>query len=295
MKSNSLLSLDEQKKLYERYSVDTLESLDTLYYYIIDEKPPISFNIVYQKKYDENADNYNGREEVTESMLLDNFDISEITNSLKDLSDEELSVISKPIYKAISKTNPCDSESKLIQKLREFDKEFNKEIEKRFTPIYEGMLLKDVRDFFLKFGMIGLENFDTILNYCSHERKEEIRRVKNEAEESKSKKYKNSVSSLSTMPKDFRIVDFKAVFSTLTDLELEFLHSLVEEAATYLNCIQMYTDYYIDEIEDFDLSNYPIKEVNELLYAINIEQTVTRPKQYAPMNLELETGIEKTK
>ena len=287
MKNNSLLSLDEQKKLYERFSVDTLESLDTLYYYIIEEKTPISFNIVYQKKYDENADNYNGRQEVTESMLLDWFDISEINNSLKDLSDEELSVISRPIFKAISKTNPCDNKSELSQKLREFDKAFNEEIEKRFTPIYEGMLPKDVKSLFLKFSPAGLEYFDNILNYSKNPRIDEIIRVRNEASDIKEKKYKNNVMALKTV-KDFNITKFKSVFSLLTDLELNFLHDLVEEVSIYFDCIQTYTDYYTEEIENFDLSNYPIKEINEILYAINIEQTVTRPMQYAPMNLELE-------
>ena len=296
MKKNSLLEFGEQKELYDKFSVDTLESLDTIYYYIIDEKPPIAFNIIYQQKYEENADNYNGREELTESTLIDNIDISEITNNLKNLSDQELSVISRPIYKAISKADPSNPDLKLMKKLMEFNNEFNIEIEKRFTPIYEGMLPKDVKEFFLKFSLTGLEFFDNILDYTNHDRIDEIKRVRNEAIEAKHKRYtNNSTTTISTVT-NYNLTQFKSSFKSLTDLELEFLHSLVEDASLYLDSIQDYSDYYKEIIEDFDINDYPIELVNELLKLVETEQTVVRQKQYAPMNLELEAEKkEKTK
>ena len=286
MKNKSLLEFEDEKKLYEKFSVDTLESLDTLFYYVLDEKTPISFNIVFQKKYDENADNYNGREETTEKMLLDNFDISEITNSLKYLSDNEFEVISKPICKAISITIPSETNTKLAQELIEFEQAHQEEIVKRITPIYKDMLQKDIKNLFSKFSIGGLEFFDNILNYVDHERIDDIKRAKNEALENKYKKYKGNVTTISDANKVFNLTQFKSSFPALTDLELEFLYGLVEEAALYLNCIKDYSDYYKDEIEGFDINNYPINEVNEIFTLLRQEKSINRLLEKAPENVE---------
>ena len=286
MKSNNLLNYDDQKQLYEKYSVDTLESLDTLYYYVLEENAPMALNYIYQKKYEENADNYNGREELTESILLDNFDISEITNSLKDLSDQELAVIAKPIYKAISKTGLTNPESNIEKQLIEYDKAHQNEIEKRFTPIYKGMLLKDVKTFFLKFSLTGLEFFDNILDYTSHERIDEIRRVKNEALDIKHKRYTNNITNTLSTVRNCNLTQFKSSFSALTDFELEFLHTLVEDATMHLNRIKDYPDYYKEEIENFDINNYPIELINKLLKLVEEEQTINRPLEKASSNVK---------
>ena len=291
---NNLLEFEEQKALYDKFSVDTLESLDTLYYYVLEEKTPMSFNIIYQKKYEENADNYNGREEMTENIYLDNFDITEINNTLKDLSDQELAFISKPIYKAISNIDPCDPESKIGNKLKEFDKVFQQEIKKRFTPIYEGMLLKDVKNFFYKFSLAALENFDRILDYTGHERLDEIKRVKEEAYKSKKKKYTNNVVTTISDVLDFEYYKFAGKIEELTDLELDFFHSLVNDASTYFNCLEEHSDYYKESIKDFNINNYPIKEMEELLKLIEQEQTIDRSLRLAPATAEDEAK-EKTK
>ena len=283
MKSNNLLSFEEQKKLFERYSVDTLESLD-LIYDIIREDTPLSFSIIFDKKYEENKDNYEGRNEYTYGTRLSNFDISEITNSLNDLSDQELAFISIPIQKAISTINPDQEEIKITPKLIEFEKAQQASLTNRFTPIYKGMLLKDIKNFFSKFSLSGLEYFDNILDYCNHDRIYDIRRVKNEALDIKYKKYKNNVMTIPTV-KNFNLTQFKSTLSSLTDREMEFLHELVENAAMYLFCIQEYSDYYKEENEDFDLNDYPIKDINELLDSIEKEQD-KRILDKAPSNIK---------
>lgn len=293
MKSNNLLSFEDQKKLFERYSIDTLESLD-LIYDIIKEDTPLSFSIIFDKKYEENKDNYEGRNEYTYGTRIANFDISEIANSLNDLSDQELAYISTPVIKAISKINPDQQEIDLIPKLIEFEKAQQASLTNRFTPIYKGMLLKDIKNFFSKFSLSGLEYFDNILDYCNHDRINDIRRVKNEALDIKYKKYKNNVMTIPT-EKNFNLTKFKSTFSSLTDREMEFLHELVENAAMYLDCIQEYSDYYKEEIEDFDLNDYPIKDMNELLDSIEKEQTIIRPLLKAPSNIEDDEEKEKTK
>lgn len=293
MKSNNLLSFEEQKKLFERYDVYTLESLD-LIYDIIREDTPLSFSIIFDKKYEENKDNYEGRNEYTYGTRLSNFDISEITKSLNDLSDQELAFISIPIQKAISTINPDQEEIKIIPKLIEFEKVQQASLNNRFTPIFKGMLPKDIKNFFSKFSLSGLEYFDNILDYCNHDRINDIRRVKNEALDTKYKKYKNNVMTIPTV-KNFNLTQFKSSLSSLTDREMEFLHELVENAAMYLSCIQEYSDYYKEEIEDFDLNNYPVKDMNELLDSIEKEQTIIRPLLKAPSNIEDDEEKQKTK
>ncbi|MBR5369805.1 MAG: hypothetical protein IK137_00710 [Bacilli bacterium] len=231
MKTNKdLLEFEEQKKLYEKFSVDTLESLETLYYYILDEKPPLAFNIIYQKKYDENIDNYNGRNEITENIAIENFNISEINSMLDDLSDQELAVISRPILKAISVINMSDYESSLIPKLIEFQSVQQESISHRFTPIAYGMLPKDVKNFFSKFSYIGLDNFDKILDNTHHERLKDIKRVKNEALLIKRKKYNNVTTCTTTTISTYKLTDLKITLSSLTEIELSFFADLVKDA-----------------------------------------------------------------
>ena len=275
MKSKITLSFEDQKKLYEKFSVDTLESLDTLYYYVLEEKPPLSFNIVYQKKYEENADNYNGRNEIVESVQIANIDISEITNRIDELSDQELRVISEPIYKAIAIIEPG---TELVPKLLEFEIKHQQVLTDRVTPIAYGMLSKDIKNFFLKFSLVGLENFDEILNYTHHEGLKEIRRVKNEALEQKHKKYVNNIATSLSTVHNFRITDLKAVATSLTERELNFFLDLVNSASLVLNDIAKDIDKYKSIDKDFNIADYPVKEMSELLEALKTEKD-SRPSK----------------
>ena len=283
VKTNGLLDLNGQKKLFDRYNIYTLDSLD-LIYDIIGEDTPIGFNIIFDNKYEENRDNFEGMNEYTYGTRISNFDISEIISSLKDLSDEEFAYITRPIFKAISKgLEEGEKEVPILPKLIEFQTVHTKEVEKRFDPIYKGMLLKDVKSFFFKFSTAALENFDNILDYTNHERLEDIKRVRNEAYDSNIKKYQNNpVSSLSNID-CFKFYMFAGCIERLTDLELDFFYSLVEDASMYLDCIQEYSDYYKELIEDFNLADYPIKEMRELLKLIEKEKQ-RRILEKAPTN-----------
>lgn len=290
VKSNSLLDLDGQKKLFNRYNIDTLDSID-LIYDIIGENTPIGFNIIFDKKYEENRDNFEGMNEYTYGTRVDNFDISEIINSLKDLTDEEFAYITRPLFKAISTINPNDEEKTILPKLAEFQTSQSNEVAKRFTPIYEGMLLKDIKSFFLKFSTAALESFDNILDYTNHERLADIKRVRDEAFESNKRKYQNNpVTSLNNIDA-FKFYMFAGNLDKLNNLELDFFHDLVENASMYLDCIQEYSDYYKEEIEDFNLEKYPIKQMKELLDTIKKEKE-RRILEKAPSN---EEEKEKTK
>lgn len=290
VKSNSLLDLDGQKKLFNRYNIDTLDSID-LIYDIIGENTPIGFNIIFDKKYEENRDNFEGRNEYTYGTRIDNFDISEITNSLEDLSDEEFAYITRPLFKAISTINPNDEEKIILPKLAEFQTSQSNEVAKRFTPIYKEMLLKDIKSFFFKFSTATLENFDSILDYTNHEQLDDIKRVRDEAYESIKRKYRNNpVASLSNTD-NFKFYMFAGNLDKLNDLELGFFHNLVETASMYLDCIQEYSDYYKEEIEDFNLEEYPVKQMSELLDTIEKEKE-RRILEKAPSN---EEEKEKTK
>ena len=287
VKSNSLLDLDGQKKLFNRYNIDTLDSID-LIYDIIGENTPIGFKIIFDKKYEENRDNFEGINEYTYGTRIDNFDISEITNSLEDLSDEEFAYITRPLFKAISTINPNDEEKIILPKLAEFQTSQSNEVAKRFTPIYKEMLLQDIKSFFFKFSTAALENFDSILDYTNHEQLDDIKRVRDEAYESIKRKYKNNpVASLSNTD-NFKFYMFAGNLDKLNDLELDFFHDLVENASMYLDCIQEYPDYYKEEIEDFNPEKYPIKEMHELLDAIKKEEA-KRIKEKAPTNKKEKT------
>lgn len=288
VKSNSLLDLDGQKKLFNRYNIYTLDSMD-LIYDMIDENTPIGFKIILDKKYEENRDNFEGMNEYTYETRVDNFNISEIINSLEDLSDEEFAYITRPIFRAISKENEGNEEiSPILPQLLEFQTSQSNEVAKRFTPIYKEMLLKDIKSFFFKFSTASLENFDSILDYTNHEQLDDIKRVRDEAYESIKRKYKNNpVASLSNTD-NFKFYMFAGNLDKLNDLELDFFHDLVETASMYLNCIQEYPDYYKEEIEDFNLEEYPIKEMHELLDAIKKEES-KRIKEKAPTNKKEKT------
>ena len=268
--NNNLLDLNEQKKLFDRYSINTLESLE-LIYEIIGEDTPIGFDIIFNKKYEENRDNYEGRNEYTYGTRLHNFDMSEIMDSLDDLSDQEFAYLTNPLFKALSVIKEDQPEAVLIPKIFAYKMAQEKSLNNRFTPVYKGMLLKDIKSFFFKFSTAALENFDNILDYTNHERLNDIKRVKDEAYDSNIRKYKNNpVTSLSNIS-CFKFPMFAGCIERLTDLELDFFHDLVETASMYLDCIQDYSDYYKEEIEDFNLADYPVKEMRELLNTIEKE------------------------
>lgn len=281
MKTSNVLSFEEQKRLFERFSANTLESLDTLYYYILDENLPLSLKIISQQKYEENAENYNGRQEITEDLLFQWFDISEIIESLNDLSDEELTYISSPIIRAISKIDPTGKNLAITPKLLEFEKVQQEVLTKRVTPISNGMLPKDVKNFFKKFSLVGLEHFDEILDYTHHERIDDIRRVKNEALGIKHKKYTNNSTTTISSVDHFKLTNLKAAFSSLTDRELDFFHELVEDATLFLDSVQEYESEYKAINEEFDSREFPYKQVSELLDEIEKEQgsrSITKKK-----------------
>ena len=80
-KDKKLLSYEEEKKLFDKFSLDTLDSIDLLYD-AAEQESSTSFSVIFDKKYEEevNKGNFEGRNEITRGTRIDNFDITEITD-----------------------------------------------------------------------------------------------------------------------------------------------------------------------------------------------------------------------
>ena len=53
-KDKKLLSYEEEKKLFDKFSLDTLDSIDLLYD-AAEQESPTSFSVIFDKKYEEEA------------------------------------------------------------------------------------------------------------------------------------------------------------------------------------------------------------------------------------------------
>ena len=74
-KDKKLLSYEEGKKLFDKFSLDTLDSIDLLYD-AAEQESSTSFSVIFDKKYEEevNKGNFEGRNEITRGTRIDNFD-----------------------------------------------------------------------------------------------------------------------------------------------------------------------------------------------------------------------------
>lgn len=271
MKRTKTLDYEGLKKLFNKFNIYTLDTIAVLYE-INKQDTPGAFDVIFDKKFEESRDDFEGMNEYPYCTKYENFNLQEVINKLNTLSDLELNYITDLVVNAVNTIEPADEAMKLIPKLVEYEKAYADETIIRLTPLENGMTSESIEKFFAKYGINELELFDQIFKYSSHEKITNIKRIQKEVLESKIKRYKNNpVASLNTLP-DLELANIANTNKELDDRELEFLHDLVEDASNYLDCIRDYQEYYEEIMENFDINNYPIGEMKTLLNKIRVDE-----------------------
>lgn len=273
-KDKKLLSYEEGKKLFDKLSLDTLDSIDLLYD-AAEQESPTSFSVIFDKKYEEevNKGNFEGRNEITRGTRIDNFDITEITDKFDELTKKERKYIMLLIEVAIDKINPDQPEFKIIPKLAECVKTYAETVKNETTILSCGMTIGDLEHFFKKFNLAELEVLEPVLVYNDHPDIEEIRKIKEKVHNTKIMEASKPGSYRARSTRNsVRINDLQRKNYKLTNKELGLFHDLVEITASYLDSIELYEEEYQSQNEEFDACYYPLSDqVYSLLDSIEEE------------------------
>ena len=273
-KDKKLLSYEEEKKLFDKFSLDTLDSIDLLYD-AAEQESPTSFSVIFDKKYEEEAKkgNFEGRNEITRGTRIDNFDITEITDKFDELTKKERKYIMLLIEVAIDKINPDQTEFKIIPKLAECVKTYAEAVKNETTILSCGMTIGDLEHFFKKFNLAELEVLEPVLVYNDHPDIEEIRKIKEKVHNAKIMEASKPGSYRARSTRNsVRINDLQRKNYKLTNKELGLFHDLVEITAGYLDSIELYEEEYQSQNEEFDACYYPLSDqVYSLLDSIEEE------------------------
>ena len=260
------MSKTEIKELFEKIQLFfTLDCIEILLPYTNDESINEIFNIVYKEKYEQKYEQYcfefEGRNEYTDMIRVSIFDISEINKNIDKFSQKELLFIRNIINNVLLHANENELTNKLISKLIEYkDIGTDNYIEEKKTE-----------NFFNKYDINELDLLYSILNY-NHEPyvtkyKEILNRVRKEKKDTI-----NISSDCSLLNK----------YDKLNNEELRFLYKLVSDASSYLSSVQDYSDTYKQIIDDFDIDEYPVKEMYKLEESLSneLENRKRKNKQY---------------
>ncbi len=275
IKNRLNLNYDQIKTLLDKYELETLESFDVLLncvedYYDLNETNHAYIN-VSRKKYLENIEEFEGRNEYTYRTQVDNFDITEIIDKIDELDDDELIYLNTMVNQALKCTKPDAIEAKVLPKLLEFKNAQENKAEKNGLPTIDVLSNKDIEDLFNKYDVVELEVFSSILKFVVDYDTTEIAKV---IEKVYKEKYEllQSNYEVGVKPTGFKLSDLGKVNELLSEDELEFIHTMIENASMYLESIQSSEDEIKEIFEDFDSGDYPVLGISKFLDSIEQEQ-----------------------
>ena len=267
MKNKPILDFEGQKKFYNKFDYDTLETLEVLYE-VLEKKTPISFDIIYKRKSDiavANGDFEGMNEYPSYEDLLDRFSLQKIIDKFKDLSDNEIKYITEIIKEALSTIEDDEEANKIIPELKRFLETQDNETTDRLSFVIGDTTENELMEFFNKYHVIELEAFDDILKYSALENLDTIKRNKNEVYEKKyiklTRNYETGVK-----PLGFTLESLAKKNSLLDDKQLDLFHAII--ANTVMNVEVLY-DFSTDDDEEITIDS---EALDNLLALIELEQ-----------------------
>ena len=235
------LRYDEMKSLFDRYGFYTLESLGILMSQAdVSSEVYMAYNTIYAKKFNENRAEFEGMNEYTESCFIDNFDISEITDSLDSLTEDELDFFKELICKG----KQLVASRIIVENVTNFMTRYNEVVlEPSSLPIAsEGFNDAELDKFLGKFSLNDLDLLSTVLknnyDYNISAIAASFRRVYDD-KLAKQESYRAG---------EHKLSELKKKLSSLTEKELDLLDLLVSSASM---CLSSNPDIgYESEVED---------------------------------------------
>lgn len=280
------LKYEEIKKLFDRYNMYTLDSIDLILKfaegYDLNDTNKAFINI-YNKKYNEERDNLEGRNEYDYITRLKNFNIDEIIGSMEELSKEELKYLNDLVLAAVYHIKENKIESSMLPKLKEFMVYHDKELINYLKPTIDYLNEDEIKDFFNKYNVGELELFDIIFENTKSYNIKDIKKIKNEVYNDKYAELTNNFE-VGVMPKGTSVEKLSLKNKLLNENELNFFHDLVEDAASYLDSIGEFEDEYKTVCEEFDSGDYPIVAMSNLLDNIENDKKINFVKKLVKKN-----------
>lgn len=278
------------KELFNRYHSLTIDSLDVLLDYI---EEPVLIKVLKElskQKYEENNDDYNGRNEFDSITRILSFDLSEIVEKFYKLDEEELEYLQNITKEVSKKINEEDEiEGTLKPKLEKFDKDcFNQitELHKKSPgPISD----ESLEEFFEKYSIVELLAFDKIFeNVIDYNMTNSIAIKKIVLE----RKYIEMKRNYEAIPECYEITVSDIVEKTksllneeqITEDEAYYLSDISQASAMFLECVaenqEENKEYYNPEdVVEVEPTLSYIQELEEMMFqAIEQEKPVQKIK-----------------
>lgn len=238
------MSYEELKDLFNRYSWSTLDSLDILFTFVDKynlNNTNLAFINVFRKKYMENIDNFEGRNEYDYITRINNFDLSEITDNTNLLNKYEINYFKNISENALANIDEKDELRKKI--IPSIKKLISKCSLPSLETIDDDFTKEELDSFFDKYTTLELQAFGVLLGFVNDYELANIIKSYNKVQ---NKKYSEFVGSFENkdVPFEFSLSMIKNKNEILDDKELELLNKLVGSASIFL-----------DSIDQFDVEN----------------------------------------
>lgn len=260
------MNLNEIKELFDKLELmPTLDSIGMLLPYTDDINPTIAFKMIYNRKYLECTEEFEGLNEYDYITQVLNFDLSELKKNIELFSQKELAFLKYIINNALTNIEKNELTNRIITILNEYkDIGNDKSLEEN-----------NLENFFSKFDYNEIYVLDIILGYNCDPHVKNYRGTLNkilQAKENKSKAIK--------LDSNFSSLLNEA--DNLNTDELNLLYNLVENASSYLSSVQDYSYAYKDVIDDFDINEYPVISIYNLEKGLlkELESREAKNKQF---------------
>lgn len=235
------LSLEEYKDLFNKYDLYTLDSIGLLMGQSkkMNATAYSAYSVVYNKKYEENIEEFEGRNEYDDLNVLLNFDISEVIDKIDSLSIKQLDYI----------RNLVDNSLMIIKKQKGFEERITSNLEMFMDKYTEKLLAKpvisteedtytdfEIYRFLRKFNINELSSLGTVLKYETEYDLTDLAKCFKEVQMEKEEKCRSNFEvPIPTNEVGIRLLKYK--LKSLNMKELKLLETFTNDAYMYLDSI----------------------------------------------------------
>jgi len=249
------MKIEELKELFNKYSIDTLDSLGLLIGLVNTnhmENVLIAYKYVYDRKFLENNEDYEGMNEYDDICMLLNFNMTEVLYNLNKLNNKELEFIISIAEKALM-VMECDTKkySSMITELEVLlDRCRNgKAILPSVETLDEEFTIKELEYFFRKYTYAELAYMNIIFDYTFGYEIDRIKKVYSKVLKEKDDELRANFESPNFYTTN-SIYSLASENFKLKDKELEMFDKLLEAADMCLSSIN-----YLDIEDDLGVEN----------------------------------------
>lgn len=269
---NLNMNKNEIVKLFNKYNLNTLESIDVLLSYVKEynlDDTNVAYKRVYQEKYEESRNVFESMNEYDFINKLINFDLIEVMDNAGSLSEKEIIFLQKIIEDSLKNiVNRTELEGNVISKLVDCKNVITDQLV--LSEEYEVDKLSDVEieKLFNKYSINELDVLGSVFKYVKDYDLSNTLKI---AEKIYNKKYEECVNNYEVPIENYRAIDIANKNHLLSAKELKYLHTLVDNASFYLLEIRSDAYEYEDVIDDFDVNSYPVKFMFDFEQSLKME------------------------